>query len=70
MSEDFYLNRAAEQVRENAGRLHVQTFFDEPTFTATHVVHDPGTHKAAIIDQCQSHHRHRCREIFQLHICS
>lgn len=50
MQEDFYLNRAAEQVRENAGRLVVRTFFDEPTFTATHVVHDPGTHKAAIID--------------------
>ena len=28
----------------------VQTFFDEPTFTATHVVHDPATKRAAIID--------------------
>ena len=28
----------------------VRTFFDEPTFTATHVVHDPATRKAAIID--------------------
>ena len=28
----------------------VKTFFDEPTFTATHVVHDPSTRKAAIID--------------------
>ncbi len=28
----------------------VQTFFDEPTFTATHVVHDPATRRAAIID--------------------
>lgn len=28
----------------------VQTFFDEPTFTATHVVHDPVTSRAAIID--------------------
>jgi glyoxylase-like metal-dependent hydrolase (beta-lactamase superfamily II) len=25
-------------------------FFDEPTFTASYVAHDPGTHKAAIID--------------------
>ncbi len=50
MPEDFYLDRAAEQVRENADRLVVRSFFDEPTFTATHVVHDPGTHKAAIID--------------------
>ncbi len=28
----------------------VKTFFDEPTFTATHVVHDPMTRKAAVID--------------------
>ncbi|WP_374527538.1 MBL fold metallo-hydrolase [Novosphingobium sp.] len=28
----------------------VRTFFDEATFTATHVVHDPATRRAAIID--------------------
>lgn len=28
----------------------VRTFFDEATFTATHVVHDPATGRAAIID--------------------
>lgn len=28
----------------------VKTFFDEATFTATHIVHDPSTRKAAIID--------------------
>ncbi len=28
----------------------VRTFFDEPTFTATHVVHDPESKRAAIID--------------------
>ncbi len=28
----------------------VKTFFDEATFTATHVVHDPATCRAAIID--------------------
>jgi glyoxylase-like metal-dependent hydrolase (beta-lactamase superfamily II) len=28
----------------------VRTFFDEPTFTATHVVHDPTTKAAAIVD--------------------
>ncbi|MBB2168314.1 MBL fold metallo-hydrolase [Gluconacetobacter aggeris] len=28
----------------------VRTFFDEATFTATHVVHDPATRQAAIID--------------------
>lgn len=31
-------------------RASVQTFFDEATFTATHVVWDPCTGKAAIID--------------------
>lgn len=31
-------------------RPAVKTFFDEPTFTATHVVFDPATKKAAIID--------------------
>jgi glyoxylase-like metal-dependent hydrolase (beta-lactamase superfamily II) len=31
-------------------RPAVRTFFDEPTFTATHVVSDPGTKRAAIID--------------------
>jgi len=34
-----------------SGRIPVvKTFFDEPTFTATHVVHDPATRRAAIID--------------------
>ncbi|KHK91121.1 MBL fold metallo-hydrolase [Novosphingobium malaysiense] len=28
----------------------VRTFFDEATFTATHVVHDPKTRRAAVID--------------------
>ncbi len=50
MQDDFYLNRAIEQVQENPERLAVKAFFDEPTFTASYVVHDPATHKAAIID--------------------
>ncbi len=33
-----------------SGRPVIRTFFDEPTFTATHVVHDPVTRRAAIID--------------------
>ncbi len=32
------------------GSVHVHTVFDEDTFTATHIVSDPGTGKAAIID--------------------
>ncbi|HET6305848.1 MAG TPA: MBL fold metallo-hydrolase, partial [Rhodopila sp.] len=31
-------------------RAVVRTFFDQATFTATHVVHDPATLRAAIID--------------------
>jgi glyoxylase-like metal-dependent hydrolase (beta-lactamase superfamily II) len=50
MQDDFFLERASEQVRDNPHRLVVQAFFDEPTFTASYVAHDPGTHKAAIID--------------------
>lgn len=33
-----------------SNRPVVKTFFDEATFTATHVVHDPATRRAAIID--------------------
>ena len=50
MQDDFYLERAIEQVRDNPHRLTVKAFFDEPTFTASYVAHDPATHKAAIID--------------------
>lgn len=37
--------------RENsAARPSVHCFFDEPTFTASYVIHDPNSAKAAIID--------------------
>ena len=39
-----------EQARASGLRPVVRTFFDEPTFTATHVVHDPATRRAAIVD--------------------
>lgn len=51
---DAYLDQAKEQIdRTRRGELRtpvVKSFFDEPTFTATHVVHDPVTKKAAIVD--------------------
>jgi glyoxylase-like metal-dependent hydrolase (beta-lactamase superfamily II) len=50
MHDDVFITRAGEQVRAHPRRLVVQAFFDEPTFTASYVVHDPATHKAAIID--------------------
>ena len=52
----FDTNLARAQVQIQAvlrGEIrtpHVKAFFDEPTFTATYVVHDPGTLDAAIID--------------------
>ena len=54
MYPDPHLQTAREQVEKAIqGRTRapvVRTFFDEPTFTATHVVHDPVTRAAAIID--------------------
>lgn len=50
---DPVLVQAIQQVEaaRASGRVPaVKTFFDEPTFTATHVVHDPVTRRAAIID--------------------
>ena len=51
---DGHLEQATEQVeRALRGEIRaplVKTFFDEPTFTATHVIHDPATRRAAIID--------------------
>jgi len=50
---DFHREAAAAMIEKarDAGKAPVvRTFFDEPTFTATHVVHDPATRKAAIID--------------------
>ena len=51
---DINLSRAQEQIRAVLRREIpapvVRTFFDEPTFTASHVVHDPVTREAAIID--------------------
>ncbi len=54
MEFDKNLARAAEQVqavlRGEIRTPHVKAFFDEPTFTASYVVHDSATKVAAIID--------------------
>ncbi|MEQ1497455.1 MAG: MBL fold metallo-hydrolase [Novosphingobium sp.] len=50
---DPILSSATAQIRaaQASGRVPVvRTFFDTATFTATHVVHDPQTRHAAIID--------------------
>jgi len=53
-SPDPVLNEARSLVdatrEESNANPFVQCFFDEPTFTASYVVHDPVTKKAAIID--------------------
>jgi glyoxylase-like metal-dependent hydrolase (beta-lactamase superfamily II) len=54
MHSDPHLQAAKEQIdRAIRGQTQapvVKTFFDEPTFTASHVVHDPRTRAAAVID--------------------
>lgn len=54
MENDINLERAAAQIeavlRGEIHTPHAKAFFDEPTFTASYVVHDPATKIAAIID--------------------
>ena len=54
MNADAHLKRAIAQVGSEmtarSGGLQVKAFFDEATFTASYVVHDPVTRQAAIID--------------------
>lgn len=49
---DAVLDLAIAQVNATRASVRpvVRTFFDGPTFTATHVVYDPETRRAAIID--------------------
>jgi glyoxylase-like metal-dependent hydrolase (beta-lactamase superfamily II) len=53
-TNDTALAAAAAAIRASldcaVGRPIVRSFFDKATFTASHVVHDPRTRKAAIID--------------------
>ena len=54
MMSDATITQAADQVRNvlegRSSAPVVRSFFDEATFTASHVVHDPVTREAAIID--------------------
>lgn len=50
---DLPLERAADQIRAArtaANGLAVEAFFDEPTNTASYVIHDPATKRAAVVD--------------------
>jgi glyoxylase-like metal-dependent hydrolase (beta-lactamase superfamily II) len=54
MAKDVHLEEACRQVEDQlgmtTGRPIVRSFFDEATFTASHVIHDPAGKSAAIID--------------------
>jgi glyoxylase-like metal-dependent hydrolase (beta-lactamase superfamily II) len=54
MAGDVPLQLARKQVletlRDETRRPLVKTFFDEATFTASHVLHDPAGRRAAIVD--------------------
>jgi hypothetical protein len=54
MSTDPALEHARAQIEHalggEGGKPAVRSFFDEATFTASHVVHDPATRAAAVID--------------------
>lgn len=49
---DPNLTSAIDQVRaaQHGAKLIVESFFDEPTNTASYVIHDPATRQAAVID--------------------
>ena len=48
---DSVLATACAQVRAaQSGAPVIKAFFDEPTFTVSYVVHDPETHRAAVVD--------------------
>lgn len=56
MTPDPAIDAAIAIARTAAGEGKVpvvRTFFDQPSFTATHVIHDPATGRAAIIDSVQ-----------------
>jgi hypothetical protein len=54
MTRDQHLDMAIRTIEtamaDEQAQPIVRGFFHEPTFTATYVVHDPATNRAAIID--------------------
>src|SRR3546814_6565829 len=54
-SRTGYNRQRSETLHEDAMQPGIKTFFDEATFTATHVVWDPGTRRAAIIDSVKDY---------------
>lgn len=66
---DPYLALAAAQIertlRSEVRAPIVRTFFNEPTYTASHVVHDPVTKRAAIVDSVMDFHQAGGRTSFE-----
>jgi glyoxylase-like metal-dependent hydrolase (beta-lactamase superfamily II) len=62
---DPNLALAIEQIRAanaaTSAKLVVQSFFDEPTFTVSHVIHDPATKRGAVIDSVLDFDAASCR---------
>jgi len=60
---DPNLTSAIEQVRaaQPDAKLVVESFFDEPTNTASYVIHDPATRQAAVIDSVLNFDAAACR---------
>lgn len=68
-NDDNHLKLAADQIeRTLRGEIRapvVRTFFNEPTFTASHVVHDPVTKRAAILDSVMDFNQAAGRTSFE-----
>lgn len=70
MYPDPHLKQAQDQVEQALRSTDqvpvVMTFFDEATFTASHVVHDPATKAAAIIDSVMDFDQAAGRTSFEI----
>lgn len=70
---DVHVSRAAEQVERVLAASEraptVASFFDEKTFTASYVVHDPVTRRAAIVDSVMDFDHAAGRIVFHSSEC-
>lgn len=62
---DKALETATAQIAGSPTSPTVKAFFHEPTFTASYVVHDPATHRAAIVDSVLDYDAAAARTSFE-----
>jgi glyoxylase-like metal-dependent hydrolase (beta-lactamase superfamily II) len=62
---DNVLTAATKQISQTRVSPTIKTFFHEPTFTATHIVSDPATGHAAIIDSVLDYNAASARTSFE-----